>query len=80
MKNSPMTLMGVVVVFVVSWTSGFQYKPVPCIGIEPEGVICAKPAPIRKEKVFKQKSAAKAFKEVLQELKATDLKMEKRKK
>jgi len=71
-------LMQMGVIFVVSWATGTQYAPVPCVGKEPDGVICAKAVIQRSEKVFKSQEAAEAFKAVMEEMKANDLKVEKR--
>ncbi len=70
----------VVVVFVVSWATGTQYAPVACTQKEPDGVICAKAVVQRTERPFKSQEAAEAFKAVMEEMKATDVKLEKRSK
>lgn len=65
-------------VFVVSWQTGTQYQAIPCVAAEPQGVVCAKLVATRAEKVFKTEDAAKEFSAVLGELKAEDLRTEKR--
>lgn len=68
------------VVFVVSWTDSFVNNAVPCKGKEDAGIICVKQAPHRTEKVMKTAEAAHDFFAVMQDMKATDLKMEQREK
>jgi hypothetical protein len=72
--------MGFAVVFVVSWQTGVDYQPQPCVGKEPENVICAKAIPKRTEKAFKSKDAASAFLAVMEEMKATEARLTERKK
>lgn len=65
-----------VAVFVVSWTDSFSNQIVPCKGKEDPGVICAKAVPHRTEKQLKTAEAAHDFFNVMQDMKATELKME----
>ena len=76
MKNFAKLIM----VFVVSWSAGLQapFNPVPCTGKEPDGVICVKGTLKRDEKVFKSQEAADAFKAVMEQMEASDVKLEKR--
>jgi hypothetical protein len=65
-------------VFVVSWATGTQYALQPCTSKEPDGVICAKSVEQRTEKTFKSAEAADAFKAVMEQMKAANVKLEKR--
>ena len=79
MHQSKWLLAGVI--YVVSWQSGLQLdKQIPCVGKEPAGVVCFNTLPQRTERVFKSQEAAVAVEAVMKELKAVDVKNEKRSK
>lgn len=65
-------------IFVVSWTVGNNYVNTPCVGKEPEGIVCAKAVEQRREEVFKTNEAAQDFVKVMQDMKATGVRVEKR--
>ena len=68
----------VALVYVVSWATSNQFQPTPCAGKEPAGIVCAKQVYVRTEKVFKTKQAADEFLKVIEEMKATDARLETR--
>jgi hypothetical protein len=65
-------------VFVVSWQTSTNWVVVPCTPPQPDGITCVKGVPVRNEHVFKTEDAAEGFQAAMQEMKAPDLKMEKR--
>lgn len=62
--------------WVVSWTSGMDYKSVPCAK-EPEGIVCAQQIPRKSTNSFKTEEAAREFAEVIQKVNAKDVKVDK---
>lgn len=77
MKKVNWLLAGVI--YVVSWQAGLQLdKQVPCVGKEPANVVCFNTLPQRTERTFKSQEAADAVEAVMKELKAVDVKNEKR--